>query len=66
MYPGKDVLCALGKAGVGAIYLGNSETEFSLNSKKDNTTNALIRKTGILLYEKGGCGTIQHVDMAKK
>ncbi|MBC5714727.1 hypothetical protein H8S17_11050 [Roseburia sp. BX1005] len=63
---GKDVLCALGKAGVGAIYLGNSETEFSLNSKKDNTTNALIRKTGIFLYEKGGCGTIQHVDMAKK
>lgn len=61
---GKDVLCALGKAGVGAIYLGNSETEFSLNSRKTNTTNALIRKTGIFLYEKGGCGTIQHVDMA--
>lgn len=62
---GKDVLCALGKAGVGAIYLGNAQTDFALNSSKDNSTNALIRKTGIFLYENGTCGTIQHVDMAK-
>ncbi len=62
---GKDVLCALGKAGVGAIYLGNAQTDFALNSSKDNSTNALIRKTGIFLYENGTCGTVQHVDMAK-
>lgn len=62
---GKDVLCAIGKAGIGAIYLGNTQTEFSLNSAKDNSTNALVRKTGIFLYENGGCGTIQHLDMAK-
>ena len=62
---GKDVLCALGKAGVGAIYLGNAHTDFALNSSKDNSTNALIRKTGIFLYENGSCGTVQHVDMAK-
>ena len=62
---GKDVLCALGKAGVGAIYLGNAQTDFALNSSKDNSTNALVRKTGIFLYENGTCGTIQHVDMAK-
>ena len=62
---GKDVLCALGKAGVGAIYLGNAQTDFALNSSKDNSTNALIRKTGIFLYENGGCGTVQHLDMAK-
>lgn len=61
---GKDVLCAIGKAGVGAIYLGNAQTNFSLNSQKDNSTNAYIRKTGIFLYENGGCGTIQHLDMA--
>ncbi len=61
---GKDVLCAIGKAGVGAIYLGNAQTEFSLNSAKDNSTNALVRKTGIFLYENGGCGTVQHLDMA--
>lgn len=61
---GKDVLCAIGKAGVGAIYLGNAQTDFSLNSQKDNTTNARIRKTGIFLYENGACGTVQHLDMA--
>lgn len=62
---GKDVLIALGKAGVGAIYLGNENTDFSLNSSKDNSTNALIRKTGIFLYENGSCGTMQHLDMVK-
>lgn len=61
---GKDVLCGLGKAGVGAIYLGNVGTEFSLNSRHDNTTNAQIRKTGMFLYENGNAGTIQHVDFA--
>ncbi len=62
---GKDVLCAIGKAGIGAIYLGNADTDFSLNSSKNNATNALIRKTGIFLYENGNCGTVQHLDMAK-
>lgn len=62
---GKDVLCAIGKAGIGAIYLGNAQTDFALNSAKDNSTNALVRKTGIFLYENGGVGTVQHLDMAK-
>ena len=62
---GKDVLCALGKAGVGAIYLGNAQTDFSLNSSKDNAVNARVRKTGIFLYENGTSGTIQHLDLAK-
>ncbi|MCR5468811.1 MAG: hypothetical protein K6F37_07615 [Lachnospiraceae bacterium] len=62
---GEDKLVSIGKAGVGAIYLGNSGTQFSL---KNNTgdTNAFIRKTGIFLYENGGMGTIQHVDLAVK
>ena len=63
---GKDQLIGLGKAGVGAIYLGNKDTEFSLNSAKDNSTNAVIRKTGIFLYENGAAGTIQHLDVAKR
>ena len=62
---GEDVLCAIGKAGIGAIYLGNADTDFSLNSSKDNSTNARVRKTGIFLYENGACGTMQHVDLAK-
>lgn len=62
---GRDVLCAIGKAGIGAIYLGNEQTDFSLNSVKDHATNALVRKTGIFLYENGGCGTVQHLDMVR-
>lgn len=62
---GKDVLCGLGKAGVGAIYLGNASTEFSLTGKNPHTVNARVRKTGIFLYENGMAGTIQHVDLAK-
>ena len=60
------MLYTLAKAGVGAIYLGSAQTDFALNSAKDNSTNALIRKTGIFLYENGGCGTMQHLDMAKQ
>lgn len=62
---GRDVLVGLGVAGVGAIYLGSADTEFSLNSAKNNT-NAVIRQTGVFLYENGNAGTIQHVDVAKQ
>lgn len=56
-------LVGLGKAGVGAIYLGSSDTEFSLNNKM-NSTNAIVRQTGIFLYEEGGVGTMQQLDLA--
>lgn len=62
---GTDSLCGIGQAGIGAIYLGSSQTEFSLNSMDTNQTNANIRRTGIFLYENGGMGTIQHVDLAQ-
>ncbi|MDO4187898.1 MAG: hypothetical protein Q4D29_02810 [Lachnospiraceae bacterium] len=48
---------------VGAIYLGNKETEFSVNNQ-ENITNAKVRKTGIFLYESGAVGSVQHVDLA--
>lgn len=54
---GRDKLVGLGVAGVGAIYLGNVSTEFSLG-------DAQIRKTGIYLKENGQAGTLQHVDFA--
>lgn len=54
---GQDKLVGLGVAGVGAIYLGNLSTEFTLK-------DAQIRKTGIYLKENGEAGTIQHVDFA--
>ena len=62
---GKDALYGLGEKGVGAIYLGNVSTDYSLNSPWDNTTNAAIRKTGVFLYENGNAGTVQHLDLAR-
>ena len=60
---GNDVLIDLKKADVGAIYLGNADTEFALKDDEHNT-NAIIRKTGIFLKESGGVGTVQHLDLA--
>lgn len=59
---GKDQLFALGQKGIGAIYLGNVNTEFSIKSS-DNQLQGQIRQTGIFLKENGGVGTIQHVDL---
>ena len=62
---GKQQLYGLSEKGVGAIYLGNVDTEYSLNSVATNQVNAAIRKTGIFLYENGNVGTVQHLDLAK-
>ncbi|MFZ5353199.1 MAG: hypothetical protein ACOZCL_10830 [Bacillota bacterium] len=59
---GKDYLFALGEKGIGAVYLGNTSTEFSL--KNGDITNGVARKTGIFLRENGSAGTIQHIDIA--
>lgn len=62
---GKDKLYHLSDLGVGAIGLTNVSTQFSLNSQKDNSNNAMIRNTGIFLYENGTVSTIQHLDLAR-
>ncbi len=61
---GNDILMDLKKADVGALYLGNASTEFSLNNMETNKTNGVIRSTGVYLKESGGVGTMQHVDLA--
>ncbi len=60
---GKDVLLSLKQADVGAIYLGNADTQFHLNDTA-NKTHGVIQKTGVFLKESGGVGTVQHVDLA--
>ena len=60
---GNDQLVGLGKAGVGAIYLGAQNTQFSMNNAH-NEVNAMVRQTGMFLYENGGIGTIQQLDLA--
>lgn len=61
---GEDKLVNLLGADVGAIYLGNADTKFSVNEMITNETKGVIRKTGIFLKESGGAGTVQHVDIA--
>lgn len=61
---GNDVLLDLKAADIGAIYLGNANTEYSF---KDDTLNtqAVLRKTGVYLKESTGkVGTVSHVDLA--
>lgn len=60
---GKDFLIDLKKADVGAIYLRNADTQFSLKDN-ENKLNAEIKKTGIYLREStGAVGTLNHVDL---
>ena len=60
---GNDQLVGLGKAGVGAICLSAQNTQFSMNNMH-NEVNAMVRQTGMFLYENGGVGTIQQLDLA--
>lgn len=60
---GSDQLLALAQVGVGAIYLGNVDTLFSLKDA-NNTLNGQIQETGIFLKEDGEAGTVQHIDLA--
>lgn len=61
---GDQQLYSLSEKGVGAIYLGNVQTDFALKGTL-NETNGMIRKTGFFLFENGNAGTVQHVDLAK-
>ena len=62
---GKDELRTLKESGVGAIFLGSGDTEFTLDGA-DGALDGKVRKTGIFLKEDGTAGTIQHVDLAIK
>lgn len=60
---GNDKLIDLKKADVGAIYLNNVNTQFSLKNA-ENDLNAELKKTGIYLKESTGvAGTLNHVDL---
>lgn len=60
---GNDQLATLKKAGVGAIYLGNVATEFSLKDAS-NRLDGQIRSSGVYLSENGAAGNVQQIDLA--
>ncbi|MBQ9609074.1 MAG: hypothetical protein IJV15_06465 [Lachnospiraceae bacterium] len=59
---GKDILMDLKEADIGAIFLGEQSTQYTLNGA-DGGRNGVIRSTGFFLRENGSAGTVQHVDM---
>ena len=61
---GQDKLVNLKEAGVGAIYLGNSATDYNLRSMNDGNVNGVIRRMGMFLYENATVGSIVHLDIA--
>lgn len=60
---GEDKLFAIGQKGIGAIYLGAVDSQFSLKNNANDTLGE-IRQTGIFLREDGTAGTIQHIDIS--
>jgi len=60
---GNDQLASLKETGVGAIYLGNVATEFSLKDA-GNRLDGQIRSSGVYLNENGAAGNVQQIDLA--
>lgn len=60
---GNDRLLALGAAGIGAIYLGNVDSQFGLKDDK-NQLHGQVSRTGIYVKDNGTVGTVQQVDLA--
>ena len=60
---GQDRLSSLRERGVGALYLGSTETPFSLNDG-DNRRLGQVRASGIYLNENGSAGSLQQIDLA--
>ena len=60
---GTDNLVSLKNADVGAIYLGEAQTQFT-QLGNDFDPDGRIQSTGVFLHENGRAGTIQHVDLA--
>ncbi len=58
---GNSQLKTLSQAGVGAIYLGNVSSPFSINDSHNNQLGQ-VRSSGMFLFEDGRAGTVQQVD----
>jgi hypothetical protein len=59
---GKDQLFTLSQKGVGALFLGNVATPFSIKNG-ENELAGQIRSTGVFLQENGTAGTLQQIDL---
>lgn len=62
---GQQHIYSLKEKDIGAIGLQNASTQFSINDLSTNETRGVVRRTGIFLFEHGGVGTVQQVDLAR-
>lgn len=62
----EDRLLALGEVGIGAIYLGNTHTDFALNNVDTNESLGKMRRSGFFLKDNGESGVISQIDFALK
>jgi hypothetical protein len=60
---GRDTLSSLTEKEVGAIYLGQTSTGFSIKNSQ-NQLYGQIKSTGLFLNENGSAGTVQQIDLA--
>lgn len=58
-----DKLVGLGEAGIGAIFLGNANTEFSIKDVETNELQGQMRSSGFFLFENGNAGIVSQVDL---
>lgn len=56
-------LYSLGEKGVGAICLNKVPTYYTQYGR-DGAVDAVVRSTGMFLYEDGRAGSVQHLDLA--
>ena len=59
---GNENLFSLKDKNVGALYLGNANTQFDLKDSAQNT-RATMKESSIYLKEDGGAGSMQEVDL---
>jgi hypothetical protein len=58
---GTTMLISLGEAGVGALYLGSANSQFSF--KQGQTLQGELRKSSVYLKENGQTGFLHHIDL---
>lgn len=61
-FDGTDQLTSLREKGVGAIYLANVNTLFSLKDEQNQLQGQVV-KTGVYLKEEGAAGTVQQINL---
>lgn len=59
---GNDSLATLAEKGIGAIYLGNINTQFQIKNQQ-NQLLGIIQKGSVFIREDGTAGTVQELDL---